>query len=211
MKRPTVIHRQAAAPLPRGRGVRRCGTPARGSLHCGSLPGGSLPGGPLHCGSLPGGARSPERGRAARRPAPCCAAPPLGQLPELVFAAVRPGFVAACMVIAAADGDGRRFGPDGHAGDGGRRPGRPVRKRRVAPWPHPARARPRGGARAHGGTLFNERALRYRTGQNRQMAYFAGQEAGLPGGVRRDTAIIPRDCADARDLRLTTLSNDSCV
>ena len=197
MKRP-VIQREAPTPLSRERGARRYGTPGRGAR----------PG-----GARRGRLRSPGPGGAPRRRARGGLARPALQLAELVFAAVRPGFVAACMVSAAAVGDGRRAGQGGHPSDGDRRPGRPVRKRRAAPWLRCARANPRGGARADGGTLFNDQALRDRTGcrQNRQMAYFAGQEAGLRGGVHRDTAIIPRDRGSARDLRLTTLRSDSCV
>jgi hypothetical protein len=56
------------------------------------------------------------------------------RVPELVFAPVRPGFVAACMVVAA---DGRRrpvSGYRGSAADGDRRPERPSPRLRPAPW-----------------------------------------------------------------------------
>jgi hypothetical protein len=211
MKRPAAIHREAPTPLSQERGARRCGTPGGGRPQGGTRHGGAGQGGAGQCGAWQGRLRPPGRGGGPLGRAPGRSAHPAGQLSELVFAAVRPGFVAACMVSGAAVGDGRRAGWHGHLGDGDRRPGRPVSKRLAGPLLRCAQVSPESGARADGVPLFNDEALRYRTGQNRQMAYFVGQEAGLQGGARRDSAIIPRDCGDARDLRLATLSNDSCV
>ena len=240
MKRPAVIQRKAPAPLLRERGARRTvpgGTPPGRTVSGRTVPGCIVPG--RQAASATAGALADHGTRSLAGRCPQGGAAPRGgvpqgryrlavQLPELVFAAVRPGFVAACMVIAAAARDGRRVGwiarehgnrehgnVGGGAGNEARRSRQPVEARRASPLPRSrcAQASPGAGARTEGALLFKYEALRYRTGcrQNRQKAYFVRQEAGLRGGVRRDTAIIPRDRGDARDLRLATLSDDSCV
>ncbi len=106
-------------------------------------------------------AGSPPRcGRGAPAPGDPAAAPgsPLGGgVGELVFAAVRPGFVAACMVEAATRREGR---PDTPAGRGGplvvraRRPGTAIGMRSL-----PLRERGaacRGRAEAYWGTVLVE-------------------------------------------------------
>lgn len=83
--------------------------PARSSARCPARPIGAVPG---------------TKGAAAP------AEPLAAQGPELVFAAVRPGFVAACMVEAAGDEDGARHRVS--------RPGRPLAR----PWPTAGAGRP---------------------------------------------------------------------
>jgi hypothetical protein len=73
----------------------------------------------------------PWRWRALRGPAAQASSHVAQRVPELVFAAVRPGFVAACMVEAASAERGQRIGPGGLSG-GDRRPGRPGPHRRSA-------------------------------------------------------------------------------
>jgi hypothetical protein len=75
------------------------------------------------------GRRGPRRRGAVRAPAAWASSPVAREVPELVFAAVRPGFVAACMVEAASAEGGQRIGSGG-VGGGGRRPGRPHPHRR---------------------------------------------------------------------------------
>jgi hypothetical protein len=240
MKRPAVIHRKAPAPLSRERGACHTvpgntvpGCTVSGCIVPGRQAAGATAGALADHGTRPLAERCPQGGAAPRGGVPQGRYRLAAQLPELVFAAVRPGFVAACMVNAAAARDGRRVGwiarehgnrehgnrehgnVGGGAGNEARRSRQPVEARRASPLPRSrcAQASPVAGARTEGALLFKYEALRYRTGcrQNRQKAYFARQEAGLRGGVRRDTAIIPRDRGDARDLRLATLRNDSCV
>jgi hypothetical protein len=55
------------------------------------------------------------------------------------------------------------------------------------------------------------RALLYRSHRNRQMEHWTQAAASLRGGVRRGSAITPRECADAGGLVLTTLSSRVCV
>ena len=123
--------------------------------------------------------------------------------PELVFAAVRPGFVAACMVEAAGTRGGCRI-----------RVGRPER-----PPPHcwtvgrdgRGAGSTRPVKRVNGVLRPSGRALRYRTHRNRQMELLTQVAASLRGGVRRSAAITARERADAEDLVLTTLSSRVCV
>ena len=55
------------------------------------------------------------------------------------------------------------------------------------------------------------RALGYRASRNRQMEHLVHAVVGLRGGVRRGSAITPRECAELRDLLATTLSNNVYV
>jgi hypothetical protein len=78
---------------------------------------------------------------AGLAPAARASSPVAPGVPELVFAAVRPGFVAACIVEAASAEGGQRTGPGG-VGGGGRRPGQPHQHRRPVSGPRPVRTRP---------------------------------------------------------------------
>jgi hypothetical protein len=66
-------------------------------------------------------------------------------------------------------------------------------------------------ARADGVSRLPRRALRYRKHRNRQMELLTQVAASLRGGVRRDTAITPRESTGAEDLGMATLSNRVCV
>jgi len=67
------------------------------------------------------------------------------------------------------------------------------------------RERPNGVSRTSG------RAPGYRASKNRQMEHLVQAMVSLRGGVRRDSAITPRERADPEDLVLTTLSNKAYV
>jgi hypothetical protein len=67
------------------------------------------------------------------------------------------------------------------------------------------RERPNGVSRTSG------RAPGYRASRNRQMEHLVQAVVSLRGGVRRDSAITPRERADREDLLLTTLSNNVYV
>lgn len=65
--------------------------------------------------------------------------------------------------------------------------------------------------RANGVSLSSERVLRYRTYRNRQMEHLTQLAASLRGGVRRGTAITPRERTEVQDRVLTTLGDNSSV
>ena len=65
--------------------------------------------------------------------------------------------------------------------------------------------------RANGVSLSGGRVLRYRKYRNRQMEHLTQLAASLRGGVRRGTAITPRERAGAQDLVSTTFGDRSCV
>ena len=124
----------------------------------------------------------------------------------LAFAAVRPGFCTACIVeaavaeasggpAAAGTGTALAVGRDGRTRVGGRHAGPPG-----------------GTARQCGG---GPRPMTYRhprrEWRNGQMEHFSRIAARSRKGVRRGAAITPRECANAQDLLLTTLSNEPCV
>lgn len=154
------------------------------------------------CGAVAGGTGAP--GVAALAP------PGAGGLAELVFAAVRPAFVAACMVNAAGNQGGLRE-------RAGRRE-RPRARCRAAgredSWNAFAAgagglSRTGSGALPHHGK--GNRAKGNRANRNRQMEHMVQVAASLRGGVRRGSAITPREQADEVSLVLTTLSNQLCV
>ncbi len=120
------------------------------------------------------------------------------EVPELDFAAVRPGFVAACMVEAAGVHGGRRT----RAG----RSARPSLRRTAGETRSPAPAEPRRGV-----SPSKERALRYRIDRNGQMEHLTQVAASLRGGVRRGPAITPRERAAAADLVSATFGDESDV
>lgn len=59
----------------------------------------------------------------------------------------------------------------------------------------------------HGVSLSRDHLLRYRIHRNRQMGHLTQVAESVRGGVRRGSAITPRECTGAPDLLLTTLSN----
>jgi len=65
--------------------------------------------------------------------------------------------------------------------------------------------------RADGVSRAGGRALGYRASRNRQMEHSVKAAVSLRGGVRRGSAITPRECADVEDLVLTTLSSKTSV
>jgi hypothetical protein len=131
-------------------------------------------------------------GRQAARPAAC-----------LGFAAVSPGFFAACIVEAVAGAGGCPATPVPAASRAGRPPG----GRRAGAAREPSRGLRRCGsgsrATGHGDPRRHQ--------QNGQMDHFSQVAARLRKGVRRGAAITPRERADVQDLRLTTLSSEPCV
>lgn len=86
---------------------------------------------------------------------------------------------------------------------------------RCAPGRRTGAAREAGslasGERVNGVSRPAAHALRYRIHRNRQMEHLTQVAASLRGGVRRGSAITPREHAGARDLLLTTLSSKTCV
>jgi hypothetical protein len=125
------------------------------------------------------GPRAEPRGSLDRIPG---RVPP--QASERVFAAVRPGFVAPCMVEATATARGRSGGS------------------RCQVWPGAAGIGPR-----HCGSSEDDLDGWRRASRNRQREYLAEARAGSRGKVRRIAAITARECADAQDLLLATLSS----
>jgi hypothetical protein len=65
--------------------------------------------------------------------------------------------------------------------------------------------------RADGVSRVGGRALGYRASRNRQMEHSVKAAVSLRGGVRRGSAITPRECADVEDLVLATLSSKASV
>lgn len=89
---------------------------------------------------------------------------------------------------------------------------------RAAPARVPARAARTGKTsapapveRVDGVSLSMDHAPRYRIHRNRQMEHFTQVTASLRGGVRRDSAITPRERPAPWDRGLTTLSSKTCV
>ncbi len=124
----------------------------------------------------------------------------LSQASERVFAAVRPGFVAPCMVEAA----GRAGGPFGDP------------RGLVAPaWSavptclplaiNPSRTTRRGPSPR--GLLAGDPDGKRRASRNRQREYLAESRGVVWRGDWRTAAITARESSDAQDLRLTTLSS----
>ena len=148
--------------------------------------------------------RSPRLPRAAAARAECPAARPVACL---AFAAVRPGFFAACIVEAVAEAGGAPVTPGAGTAPAASRAGRPRVGRRAGAAGEPSRRlrRLRGGSRAtgHGHPRREQR--------NGQMDHFSQVAARLRKGVRRGAAITPRERADVQDLLLTTLSSEPCV
>jgi hypothetical protein len=177
MRKPVVIHHKAHMSL-RGR-------PSAPAAACGRQPSRRVP-------------------RAAVAGTECPAAWPAAWL---AFAAVRPGFFAACIVKAVAGAGGGQATPGPGPAPGSGRAGRPGGYCRPGADSEPSRRlrRPGGGSRATGDGYP-------RQGQrNGQIPHFSRIAARLRKGVRRGAAITPRERADAWDLVLTTLSSEPCV
>jgi hypothetical protein len=133
----------------------------------------------------------------------------LAQASERVFAAVRPGFVAPCMVEAPDSASGRLSGP------------------RCPVWPARVGA-PTGLAvaanlnratrigrisriglicRRPPGSLTGDLHVQYCASRNRQREYLAESRGMVWSGVGRIAAITARESADAQDLLLATLGS----
>ena len=142
MKRPAVIHRKAPAPLSRERGACRT-VPSRTVPTCtvpactvpGRLAASAAAGALAGHGTRPLGGRRPQGGAAPRAGVPQGCRRLAVQLAELVFAAVRPGFVAACMVDS-----GRSGGSWRHRTGQRCPPSRAVPRRGAAGWSASRRA-----------------------------------------------------------------------
>ena len=128
----------------------------------------------------------------------------------LAFAAVRPAFFAACIVEAAIAEAGS--GPAAAGAWTVRAAGRAGRAR-VASGRAGAVGAPFPGLRWRGraGSRTASRGHRRRGQRNGQIEHFSQVAKGLRNSMRRGAAITPRERADVRDLRLTTLGNRPCV
>jgi hypothetical protein len=122
------------------------------------------------------------------------------QASERVFAAVRPGFVAPCMVEAADRADGPFCGPRSLVGPawaavpaGLPDAANPSRATRLGPGPH--------------GLMARDPDVKYRARGNRQREYLAERRGIARCRVGRIAAITARESTDAQDLRLATLSS----
>jgi hypothetical protein len=154
--------------------------------------------------SAPVGACGRQRSRRVPRTAVAGAGcPAVG----LAFAAVRPGFFAACIVEAVAWAGGGPATPGAGPALGAGRAGRVVGHGRPVAVSEPSRRLgPRGGGSLAAGDRYP------RPGQpNRQMGHFSRIAATPRKGEGRGAAITPRERADSWDLVLTTLSSEPCV
>jgi hypothetical protein len=70
---------------------------------------------------------------------------------------------------------------------------------------------PAPAERVDGVSLSMDHALRYRIHRTRQMEHLAQVAASLRGGVRRGSAITPRERSAPWDLGLATLGSKTCV
>jgi hypothetical protein len=154
--------------------------------------------------STPVGACERQRSRRVPRTAVAGAErPAVG----LAFAAVRPGFFAACIVEAVAEAGGRPATPAAGSAPGAGRAGRAAGHCRPGPVSEPSRRRrPRGGGSRAAGDGYPRQGQR-----NGQIGHFSKIAATPRKGVGRGAAITPRERADAWDLVLTTLSSEPCV
>ena len=159
--------------------------------------------------SAPVGGCGRRRSPRVRRAAVACAERPAAwPATGLAFAAVRPGFFAACIVEAVAEAGADPAAPGARTVPGAGRAGRP----RGACRPGAAsessrRLRQRGG----NGSRATGEGYPRQGQRNGQMEHFSPVVARLRKGVRRGAAITPRERADALDLLLTTLSSEPCV
>ena len=153
------------------------------------------------------GCGRPRSGRVPRTAAACAESPGAWPAACLAFAAVRPGFFAACIVEAVAEASGSPATPGAGSAPGAGPAGRAAGHCRPGAASAPSRRlRPRGGRSRATGDGYPRRGQ-----QNGQMEHFSKVGASPRKGVRRGAAITPRERADARDLRLTTLGSEPCV
>ena len=131
---------------------------------------------------------------------------------RLAFAAVRPAFFAACMVeavVAEASGGPAVAAVAAVAAPAAGRDGRLRGGCRLAGAAgETALPRRRRGGRASRPAC---RRCSGRRRQNGQTEHFSQVAARLRDGAMHSATITPRECGDARDLVLTTLSNQPCV
>jgi len=154
--------------------------------------------------SAPVGACGRQRSRHVPRTAVAGAEGPAA---GLAFAAVRPGFFAACIVEAVAEAGGAPATPGAGPALSAARAGRPWRGRHPGAVSEPSRRLgPRGGGPRAAGDRYPRQGHR-----NGQMGYFS-KIAAVPRKVAvHRAAITPRERAVAWDLVLTTLSGEPCV
>jgi hypothetical protein len=150
----------------------------------------------------------PRPPRVPLRAVPYAERPAAWPSAGLAFAAVRPGFVAACIVEAVAEAGAGPVAPAARTVPRAGRAGRAAGRRRPgAASESSRRLRQRGGSGSRAtGDGYPRRAQR-----NGQIEHFYQVAARLRKGVRCGAAITPRERADALDLLLTTLSSEPCV
>ena len=150
----------------------------------------------------------PRMRRVPRRAVPCAERPAAWSAAGLAFAAVRPGFFAACIVEAVAEAGAGPAAPAARAVPGAGRVDRAAGHGRPdAASESSQRLRQRGGSGSRAtGDGYPRQGWR-----NGQIEHFSPVAARLRKGVRRGAAITPRERADALDLLLTTLSSEPCV
>jgi len=149
----------------------------------------------------------PRSPRVPRRAVPGAERPAAWPTARLAFAAVRPGFFAACIVEAVAEAGAGPALPAARTVSGAGRAGRPRGGCRPgAAGESSRRLRQRGG-----GSRATGNGHPFQGQRNGQMEHFSPVAARLRKGVRRGAAITPRERADALDLLLTTLSSEPCV
>jgi hypothetical protein len=158
--------------------------------------------------SAPAAAGGRKRSPRLPRTAAARAQRPAGRpAAYLAFAAVRPGFFAACIVEAVAEAGGAPAAPGARTAAAASRAGRPRGGCRAGAASEPSRRLRRRG----GGPRATGHGHPRRDQQNGQMDHFSQIAARLRKDVRRGAAITPRERADIRDLLLTTLSSEPCV
>jgi hypothetical protein len=130
----------------------------------------------------------------------------LSQASERVFAAVRPGFVAPCMVEAPDRASGRLSGPRCPSLV---RSGRVPADLAVAANPNRATRIGRTGriSRRPPGSMTGDLDVQYCASRNRQREYLAESRGMVWQGVWCIAAITARESADAQDLLLATLGS----
>jgi hypothetical protein len=154
--------------------------------------------------STPVGAWRRQRSRRVPRTAVAGAECPAA---GLAFAAVRPGFFAACIVEAVAEAGGGPATPGAGSAPGAGRAGRAAGHCRPGAMSEPSRRlRPHGGGSRAAGDRSPRQGQR-----NGQIGHFLKIAATPRKGVGRGAAITPRERANAWDLVLTTLSSEPCV
>jgi hypothetical protein len=133
----------------------------------------------------------------------------LAQASERVFAAVRPGFVAPCMVEAPDGASGRLSGPRCPVWSA--RVGAPAGLAAAANLNRATRigliCRISLICRRPPGSMTGDLDVQYCASRNRQREYLAESRGMVWSGVGRIAAITARESADAQDLLLATLGS----